>query len=199
MAVRHKPHGVMAVLGPYNMPAHLPNSHIVPALIAGNTVVFKPSEKVLASGELLARCFNRAGISAAVIQCVFGGPEQGQELVRHEGVNGVLFTGSANSGVAIARKLAARPDKLLRLEMGGNNPIVMWDTPKIHRCRRADRTVGLRQRRTALHGGPPADHQGIDLRSDNGRGEEPCRPHHLRRAVRRAGSVNGADDRQFCR
>ncbi len=131
MAVRHKPHGVMAVLGPYNMPAHLPNAHIVPALIAGNTVVFKPSEKAPATGELLARCFNRAGISAAVIQCVFGGPEQGQELVRHESVNGVLFTGSANSGVAIARKLAARPDKLLTLEMGGNNPIVMWDTPKI--------------------------------------------------------------------
>ncbi|MCB2047077.1 MAG: succinylglutamate-semialdehyde dehydrogenase [Novosphingobium sp.] len=131
MAVRHKPHGVMAVLGPYNMPAHLPNAHIVPALIAGNTVIFKPSEKAPASGELLARCFNRAGISAAVIQCVIGGPEQGQELVRNEGVNGVLFTGSANAGVAIARKLAARPDKLLTLEMGGNNPIVLWDTPKV--------------------------------------------------------------------
>ena len=50
VAVRHKPHGVMAVLGPYNFPAHLPNGHIVPALLAGNAVVFKPSEKTPASG-----------------------------------------------------------------------------------------------------------------------------------------------------
>ena len=49
-ALRHKPHGVMAVLGPYNFPAHLPNGHIVPALIAGNVVVFKPSEKTPAVG-----------------------------------------------------------------------------------------------------------------------------------------------------
>ena len=55
MAVRHKPHGVMAVLGPYNMPAHLPNAHIIPALIAGNTVIFKPSEKAPASGALFRR------------------------------------------------------------------------------------------------------------------------------------------------
>jgi len=131
MAVRHKPHGVMAVLGPYNCPAHLPSSHIVPALIAGNTVVFKPSEKAPATGELLARCFNRAGISAAVVQFVIGGPQEGQKLVVHDGINGVLFTGSANTGIAINRKLATRPDKLVTLEMGGNNPIVLWDTPKI--------------------------------------------------------------------
>ncbi len=131
MAVRHKPHGVMAVITPYNFPAHIPAAHIIPALIAGNTVVFKPSEKAPATGELLARCFNRAGISAAVVQLVIGGPEEGQELVRHEGVNGILFTGSANTGISINRKLATRPDKLLTLEMGGNNPIVMWDTPKI--------------------------------------------------------------------
>jgi succinylglutamic semialdehyde dehydrogenase len=131
MAVRHKPHGVMAVLGPYNMPAHLPNAHIVPALIAGNAVVFKPSEKAPATAELLCRCFNRAGISAAVVQMVTGGPEQGQALVAHDGVDGVLFTGSANTGITINRKLSTRPDKIAALEMGGNNPLVVWDTPKI--------------------------------------------------------------------
>ena len=62
IAVRHKPHGVLAVLGPYNFPAHLPNGHIVPALIAGNAVVFKPSEKTPATGELLVRCFHEAGV-----------------------------------------------------------------------------------------------------------------------------------------
>lgn len=130
-ALRHKPHGVMAVLGPYNFPAHLPNGHIVPALIAGNAVVFKPSEKTPAVGEALVQCFHRAGISAALVQLLVGGPEEGQALVAHEGIDGVLFTGSAHAGIAINRKLAARPDKIVALEMGGNNPIVLWDTPKI--------------------------------------------------------------------
>lgn len=130
-ALRHKPHGVMAVLGPYNFPAHLPNGHIVPALIAGNVVIFKPSEKTPATGELLALCFHRAGISAAAVQVLIGGPETGQELVAHDGVDGVLFTGSAHAGIAINRKLASNPGKMVALEMGGNNPIVMWDTPKM--------------------------------------------------------------------
>ncbi|MEO0031921.1 MAG: succinylglutamate-semialdehyde dehydrogenase [Pseudomonadota bacterium] len=130
-ALRHKPHGVMAVLGPYNFPAHLPNGHIVPALIAGNVVVFKPSEKTPATGELLAQCFHRAGISAAVVQVLIGGPEQGQALVAHDGIDGVLFTGSAHAGIAINRKLAGNPGKIVALEMGGNNPLVVWDTPKV--------------------------------------------------------------------
>jgi len=130
-AVRHKPHGVMAVLGPFNFPAHLPNGHIVPALIAGNAVVFKPSEKTPAVGEFLLKCFHKAGISAAVVQLLVGGPEEGKALVAHEGIDGVLFTGSAPTGIAINRKLAANPGKIVALEMGGNNPLVLWDTPKI--------------------------------------------------------------------
>ncbi|MEC9067986.1 MAG: succinylglutamate-semialdehyde dehydrogenase [Pseudomonadota bacterium] len=130
-AVRHKPHGVMAVLGPYNFPAHLPNGHIVPALIAGNVVVFKPSEKTPAVGEFLVECFHRAGISAAVVQLLVGGPDEGKALVAHRGVDGVLFTGSAQAGIAINRKLATSPGKIVALEMGGNNPIVAMDTPKI--------------------------------------------------------------------
>ncbi|MBB4857521.1 succinylglutamic semialdehyde dehydrogenase [Novosphingobium chloroacetimidivorans] len=131
MAVRHKPHGVLVVLGPFNMPAHLPGAHIVPALIAGNTVIFKPSEKAPATGELLARLLHRAGVPAAVMQVCPGGPAEGQMLVAHDGIDGVLFTGSANTGISINRKLAARPDKLVALEMGGNNPLVVWDTPKL--------------------------------------------------------------------
>jgi succinylglutamic semialdehyde dehydrogenase len=130
-AVRHKPHGVIAVLGPYNFPAHLPNGHIVPALIAGNAVIFNPSEKTPAVGELLMTLFNRAGISAALVQVLIGGPEEGQALAAHPGVDGVLFTGSAQAGIAINRKLATSPGKIVALEMGGNNPIVLWDTPKI--------------------------------------------------------------------
>lgn len=130
-AVRHKPHGVMAVLGPYNFPAHLPNGHIVPALIAGNVVIFKPSEKTPAVGELLMKCFNKAGISAAVAQFLPGGPAEGQALVAHRGIDGVLFTGSAQAGIAINKKLATNPGKILALEMGGNNPIVVADTPLV--------------------------------------------------------------------
>ncbi|MEP3050004.1 MAG: succinylglutamate-semialdehyde dehydrogenase [Erythrobacter sp.] len=130
-AVRHKPHGVMAVLGPYNFPAHLPNGHIIPALIAGNVVLFKPSEKTPAVGQALVECFVAAGIAPEVVQLVIGGPETGKELVSHAGVDGVLFTGSVQAGVAINRKLAANPGKIVALEMGGNNPIVVMDTPKI--------------------------------------------------------------------
>jgi succinylglutamic semialdehyde dehydrogenase len=130
-ALRHKPHGVLAVLGPYNFPAHLPNGHIVPALIAGNAIIFKPSEKTPAVGEFLIKLFNRAGIGAALAQLLVGGPEEGKALVAHPGIDGVLFTGSAQAGIAINRKLASSPGKIVALEMGGNNPIVLWDTPKI--------------------------------------------------------------------
>ena len=131
-AVRHKPHGVMAVLGPYNFPAHLPNGHIVPALIAGNAVILKPSEKTPAVGEMLVKCFHQAGIPREVVQVLVGGPDEGKALVAHDGTDGVLFTGSANAGIAINRKLASNPGKIVALEMGGNNPIVLWNTPKIH-------------------------------------------------------------------
>jgi succinylglutamic semialdehyde dehydrogenase len=130
-ALRHKPHGVMAVLGPYNFPAHLPNGHIVPALLAGNAVVFKPSEKTPAVGQMLVDRLHQAGVPEGVIRVLHGGVETGRALVGHAEIDGVLFTGSARAGIAINRSLAARPDKIVALEMGGNNPIVAWDTPDI--------------------------------------------------------------------
>ncbi len=130
-ALRHKPHGVMAVLGPYNFPAHLPNGHIVPALLAGNAVVFKPSEKTPAVGQMLVDRLRDAGVPAGVIRIVHGGPDTGRALVGHADIDGVLFTGSARAGIAINRSLAARPDKIVALEMGGNNPIVAWDTADV--------------------------------------------------------------------
>src|SRR5687767_5999045 len=92
VAVRHKPHGVLAVLGPYNFPAHLPNGHIVPALIAGNAVVFKPSEKTPATGEYLVKCFHEAGVPEEVVRCVQGGVEVGKALAASPGLDGLLFT-----------------------------------------------------------------------------------------------------------
>jgi succinylglutamic semialdehyde dehydrogenase len=98
VAIRHKPHGVLAVLGPYNFPAHLPNGHIVPALIAGNAVVFKPSEKTPAVGAFLVDCFHKAKIPGGVVRLLIGGPEQGKALAAQPGIDGLLFTGSARAG-----------------------------------------------------------------------------------------------------
>ncbi len=131
-SVRHKPHGVMAVIGPYNAPANRPNSHIIPALLAGNSVVFKPSEKTPAVGEMLVKLYHEAGVPADAMRLVQGGPDIGKALAAHADVNGVLFTGSSQTGIAINRHYAAQPGKILALEMGGNNPIVVWDTPEIN-------------------------------------------------------------------
>src|SRR5438874_653506 len=126
VAVRHKPHGVLAVLGPYNFPAHLPNGHIVPALIAGNAVVFKPSEKTPAVGEFLVRCFHEATIPDGVVRLLIGGPDQARALAGQPGIDGLLFTGSARAGMALHKQFAEAPHKILALELGGNNPLVIW-------------------------------------------------------------------------
>lgn len=132
VAVRHKPHGVLAVLGPYNFPAHLPNGHIVPALIAGNAVVFKPSEKTPAVGEYLVSLYLEAGVPEDVVTCVQGGPDVGKALAAAAGIDGLLFTGSARAGGALHRQFAETPQKILALEMGGNNPLVVWDAADLH-------------------------------------------------------------------
>ena len=131
VSVRHKPHGVLAVLGPYNFPAHLPNGHIVPALIAGNAVVFKPSEKTPATGAFLVDCLHEAGVPANVIRLLIGGPVQGKDLASQDGIDGLLFTGSVGAGMALHRQFADMPNKMLALELGGNNPIVAWDAPDL--------------------------------------------------------------------
>jgi succinylglutamic semialdehyde dehydrogenase len=131
VAVRHKPHGVLAVLGPYNFPAHLPNGHIVPALLAGNAVVFKPSEKTPAVGEMLVRFYHEAGVPDDVVRCVQGGVDVGKALAASPGIDGLLFTGSARAGLALHRQFADAPHKILALEMGGNNPLVVWDAKDV--------------------------------------------------------------------
>jgi succinylglutamic semialdehyde dehydrogenase len=131
VSVRHKPHGVLAVLGPYNFPAHLPNGHIVPALIAGNAVVFKPSEKTPATGEYLVRLYHKAGVPEGLVRCLMGGPDQGKALAAHPGIDGLLFTGSARAGMALHRQFAETPHKILALELGGNNPLVVWDNADV--------------------------------------------------------------------
>jgi len=126
-ALQHRAHGVMAVLGPYNFPAHLPNGQILPALIAGNTVVFKPSEQTPAVGEALMRLFAEAGFPKGVINMVQGARDTGAAVLDNPKLDGVLFTGSANTGAFIHKKFGGRPEIVLALEMGGNNPLIVWD------------------------------------------------------------------------
>ncbi len=121
----HRPIGVFAVLGPYNFPGHLPNGHIVPALLAGNTVVFKPSELTPRFGELMVSCWEQAGLPKGVVNLVQGARGTGEALVNASDINGVLFTGSSKTGHAIHKALAGQPDKMLALEMGGNNPLLV--------------------------------------------------------------------------
>ncbi len=128
--LRHKPHGVMAVLGPYNFPAHLANGHIIPALIAGNTIVFKPSEMTPGPGAFIVERMAEAGVPADVVNLVQGARETGEALT-HADVSGVLFTGGANTGLAIHKMFADRLDVILALELGGNNPLIWWDTDDV--------------------------------------------------------------------
>lgn len=124
---RHKPLGVVVVPGPYNFPGHLPNGHIVPALLAGNTVVFKPSERTPAVGIMLCELWKEAGLPEGVLNLVQGGQSIGKMLANHADINGLFFTGSWNIGKLLAQEFGKRPDRLLALEMGGNNPLVVGE------------------------------------------------------------------------
>ncbi|MEX6503135.1 succinylglutamate-semialdehyde dehydrogenase [Pseudomonas zhanjiangensis] len=123
--LRHKPHGVVAVFGPYNFPGHLPNGHIVPALLAGNCVVFKPSELTPRVAELTVKCWIEAGLPAGVLNLVQGARETGVALAGNPGIDGLFFTGSSRTGNLLHQQFAGRPEKILALEMGGNNPLIV--------------------------------------------------------------------------
>ncbi|RDL44120.1 succinylglutamate-semialdehyde dehydrogenase [Marinomonas piezotolerans] len=123
--LRHRPHGVVAVFGPYNFPGHLPNGHIVPALIAGNTIVFKPSELAPAVSDLIIQLWQQAGIPAGVLNLVQGQRETGIALANHDGIDGLFFTGSPQVGHLLHDNFAGHPGKILALEMGGNNPLLV--------------------------------------------------------------------------
>lgn len=124
-SLRHRPHGVLAVFGPYNFPGHLPNGHIVPALLAGNCVVFKPSELTPFTAEETIKLWQQAGLPEGVLNLVQGGRDTGEALAASPAIDGLLFTGSAGTGYQLHRQLAGQPEKILALEMGGNNALII--------------------------------------------------------------------------
>ncbi len=121
------PRGVLAVLGPFNFPAHLPNGHIVPALATGNTVVFKPSELAPAVGDWMANAWRDAGLPPGVLEVVQGGAETGRAAALHPDVDGILFTGSWPVGRRLREATLDTPRKILALEMGGKNGMIVLE------------------------------------------------------------------------
>lgn len=130
--IRHKPHGVVAVFGPYNFPGHLPNGHIVPALLAGNTVVFKPSDLTPVVAQKTVELWEQAGLPAGVLNLLQGEVETGKALAAHPGLDGLFFTGSSRTGKILHEQFAGHPGKILALEMGGNNPLIVKDVADIN-------------------------------------------------------------------
>ncbi|KVD77918.1 N-succinylglutamate 5-semialdehyde dehydrogenase [Burkholderia sp. ABCPW 14] len=129
--LRHRPHGVVAVFGPYNFPGHLPNGHIVPALIAGNTVVFKPSELAPGVARATVEIWRDAGLPAGVLNLVQGEKDTGVALANHRQIDGLFFTGSSDTGTLLHKQFGGRPEIVLALEMGGNNPLVVADVEDV--------------------------------------------------------------------
>lgn len=129
--IKHKAHGVVAVFGPYNFPGHLPNGHIIPALIAGNTLVFKPSDLTPKVAEETVKLWENAGLPAGVLNLVQGHVETGKALAGHPGIDGLFFTGSSRTGKLLHEQFAGHPGKILALEMGGNNPLIVKDVANI--------------------------------------------------------------------
>ncbi len=146
---RHKPHGVVAVFGPFNFPGHLPHGHIAPALLAGNTIVFKPSELTPWVAEETLKLWKKAGLPDGTLNIVQGGVEVGKYLIQHPGINGIFFTGSWKTGNIISEQLVHQPQKILALELGGNNPLIIGavedlDAAAYHTVQSAYLTSGQR-------------------------------------------------------
>jgi|TARA_B110000495_G_C22992256_1_gene584511 succinylglutamic semialdehyde dehydrogenase len=126
---RFKPFGVFAVIGPFNFPGHLPNGHIVPLLLAGNSVIFKPSSLTPRTGKLIVQYLHDAGVPTDVVTLCEG---HGHEVVEHPLLDGVFFTGSTKVGHGIYKRLSDYPEKIVALEMGGNNATIIEEASGIN-------------------------------------------------------------------
>ncbi len=126
MAVR-EPMGVCAIITPWNFPIAVPSWKIFPALIAGNTIVYKPSPETPILGIEFVKVFEEAGLPPGVLNVITApGIEAGQALVRHPKVRAISFTGSTKTGTTIAGE-AGKLGKKVALEMGGKNAITVLD------------------------------------------------------------------------
>lgn len=127
---RYKPHGVVCVLGPYNFPLSMANGHIMPSLLAGNTVIFKPSELTPLAGMAVAQIWQEAGLPKGVMNCLIGDKTIGRYIVEHKDIDGVFFVGSHQAGISILQATISSPNKIVAVEMGGNSPLIIEDYEK---------------------------------------------------------------------
>lgn len=165
-ALSHRPHGIVAIFGPYNLPGHLPNGHIMPALLSGNTIIFKPSEHTPRTAELMVHLWQKAELPDGVLNLLQGAADTGKALAQHPKINGIFFTGSAATGCYLHQQFGGQPEKILALEMGGNNPLLVTQTSNIaaavyNTIQSAFITSGQRctcARRLFVPNGKPGDH-----------------------------------------
>ncbi|HEX8368147.1 MAG TPA: aldehyde dehydrogenase family protein [Pyrinomonadaceae bacterium] len=120
-----EPHGVVACITPWNFPVAIPVWKIAPALVAGNTVVFKPAEATPATAVRICEIFEEAGLPKGVLNLILGkGSEIGEEIANHPAVKAISFTGSTEIGIKLYATGARRGAKV-QCEMGGKNPVVV--------------------------------------------------------------------------
>lgn len=124
---RYQSQGVLAIIGPFNFPAHLVHSHVIPSILLGNTVIIKPSEHCPWVSEIYAECFLESSLPKGVVNIVLGGKEVGEKLCRSEQIDGVIFTGSYKTGRFLQEIMLDQPHKILALELGGKNICVVMD------------------------------------------------------------------------
>lgn len=126
--ILRKPKGVIACITPWNFPSAIPLWVILPSILAGNTVVFKPAEQTPIVGHKLMELFHEAGFPAGVINLVHGtGEECGDPLVKHKDVAGILFTGSRAVGKYVQQVAAGDAYKFVATEMGGKNATIILE------------------------------------------------------------------------
>ena len=124
--VRHEPLGVVALISPWNNPVAIPAGKIAPALIFGNTVVWKPAPAATKISEAVLKLLRESGVPAGAVQLLSGDHTPAQKLAADENVNAVTLTGSAAAGFAI-QEICARRFLPLQAELSGNNAAIVWD------------------------------------------------------------------------
>lgn len=132
--IHYRPHGVLLIIGPFNFPVHLSNGHIIPALLMGNVCILKPSEKAPYSAQLYMEAAEAADLPAGVLQLIQGGGEVASRLQRDPRCHGVIATCSYEVGAKIQKDLAANPEKIVALEMGGKNAALVHKDVDVDRC-----------------------------------------------------------------
>jgi acyl-CoA reductase-like NAD-dependent aldehyde dehydrogenase len=138
------PLGVVGVITPWNFPVAIPIWKIAPALIFGNTIVFKPAQETAVTAALVMECFQEAGIPAGVVNMVTGqGDVIGQAIADHPDIHGITFTGSDRIGKIVGQRALAKGVKY-QLEMGGKNPIIVVNDADLDLAVEATVSGGLR-------------------------------------------------------